>query len=191
MATLPKLSVAFTAMVSDPAVPSVSLSVARSLFNSLSEPVMVRCVRCCRRPPVADSTPLLSLSFTVNVSPLAAPSPPRPRRRSLSPRTDRLRPRHRDHRRPVAVTAIVFAVATLPKLSSGFTAMVSEPRPRRRCPSASPGRCSTSLSETSIKVVVVPLLGGRAVPPCRRQQPIAVAHRHRKVSPLWRRSPPR
>ena len=87
-------------MLSGPAVPSVSLSVARSLFNSLSEPGNGQVGRAVAgRRPVADSTPLLSPSFTVNVSPLAAPSPPRPRRRSSSPRRHRLRPRHRDHRR--------------------------------------------------------------------------------------------
>ena len=43
-ALLPKLSVAFSVMVSAPAVLSVSVSVPRSVFTCASEPVMVRLV---------------------------------------------------------------------------------------------------------------------------------------------------
>ena len=73
---MPKLSVTVTAMVSVPAVPLVSLSDARSLFNVASETLLMnRSVvsLLASVAPVADSNPVLSFSSTEKVSPLAAP----------------------------------------------------------------------------------------------------------------------
>ena len=66
-------------MVSDPAVPSVSLSVKRSAFTSASVPLMVRVVPApdtvFPAPPVlvAESTPWVSVSVAVKVSPVVLP----------------------------------------------------------------------------------------------------------------------
>ena len=83
VATLLKPSDAFSVMISGVsvgvAVVSVSFSVARSAFTSLSVPLMVRVVPGLDTvfpvPPVsvADSTPLLSCSVTVKISPVVAP----------------------------------------------------------------------------------------------------------------------
>ena len=76
---LPKPSVAVTVMLSVPAVPSVSVSVARSAFTSVSVPLMVRVVpgldTVFPAPPVsvADSTPCVSASVTVKISPTVLP----------------------------------------------------------------------------------------------------------------------
>ena len=79
MALWPRLSVAVTVILSVPGVVSVSVSVVRSAFTWLSVPTMVRVcpsgVLVIVPPPpvadvIADSTPFLSLSVTVKISPL-------------------------------------------------------------------------------------------------------------------------
>ena len=82
-------------------------------------------------PPVndvfADSTPWVSLSVTVKISPAVAPLSVR-----LTPviavawPTRRLRPRHSNHRRRVP-SHRSSACALLPKLSVTFTVMLSGP----------------------------------------------------------------
>ena len=69
---LPRLSVAFSVMVSEPAVGSVSLSVPSAALTWASVPWMVRFLPAALTvaPPLpdADSVPLASLTVTVNVS---------------------------------------------------------------------------------------------------------------------------
>ena len=141
-------------------------------------------------PPVAVSTPLLSPTVAVNVSPLVAPVSA-----TLMPAIVVgaatlivCAPGTVITGDVVAVTAIVFAVATLPKLSLAFTVRVSEPA----APSVS-DRLARSVfsvaSDNPVKVSVCPLFDSAAG---RRQHPIAVAHRRReRLAHWWRRSPPR
>ena len=76
----PRLSVAFTVIVSEPADASRSASVASDAFTSVSDPLIVSCVLPSARVTVsapdceALSAPLVSFSTTVNVSPASAPA---------------------------------------------------------------------------------------------------------------------
>ncbi len=62
--------------MSVPVTPSVSVSVAKSLFTWVSEPVIVRLVVPAPETPVplADRTPFVSASVTVKVSPPVLPA---------------------------------------------------------------------------------------------------------------------
>ena len=77
VATLPKLSVAFTVMVSVPGVLSVSLSVPRAVLTAPRDPVIVTLLLSLfdtpAEPGVTVSSPLVSATMTVNVSPAVVP----------------------------------------------------------------------------------------------------------------------
>ena len=75
---MPKLSSAFSEIVSTARLLSVSLSDPRAAFTCVSVPLMVRVVllepvTVAPPPPEADSRPLVSVSVTVNVSLTVAP----------------------------------------------------------------------------------------------------------------------
>ena len=108
---MPKLSVAFTVMVSGPGVRAVRVSQRRQVGVDLAQRAADGQGRpgldtvCRRRRSVADSTPLLSVSVTVKVSPVVSPlsdrltpviaSPGRPRSSGRRRRRNR---RHAVHR---------------------------------------------------------------------------------------------
>ena len=137
-------------------------------------------------PPVADSNPLVSLSSTVNVSPhMAAPlsvtpstaivvALPTPMVCAPAPQSPAPRRRHRNG----------LGVATLPKLSPAFTAMVSGPlrcravgvlqRARSLFNWPACRRWSGRSSPRRSRVAAPRSAGGR------RQQTVAVLQRHRE-----------
>lgn len=71
IAVPPWLSDAFSVMVSDGVVASVSDSVPSAVFTAANEPLMVRLAVPLPVAPVADSLPFVSDSVTVKVSPFA------------------------------------------------------------------------------------------------------------------------
>src|SRR5665213_3434423 len=129
-AAAPKLSVALTVMVSPPAVALVSVRLARSWFKSLSEtPVMVMLVPAALKP-VAESTPLVSLTATEKVS----GEPVLPVSETITPPIVAAvstpivwDPGTAMAGRPLVVTAMDWLAAAAPKLSLALTMMVSEP----------------------------------------------------------------
>src|SRR5665213_171930 len=157
-AALPKLSVAGTVMVSDPAVPLVSVRLARSVLRVFSEtPLTVMLVPAALKP-VADKTPWVSLTVAEKVSGAAV----LPVSETLTPPIAValptpmiLAPGTAINGRPLTVTATVLAAAALPKLSVAWTVMVSLPA----VPSVSE-RLARSvlrvLRETPLTVMLVP-----------------------------------
>ena len=133
-ATPPKLSVALTVIGLEPAVPSVSVSVASAAFTSVNVPDTVRSVAV--PPTVAPcalampSTPLESVSVTLKVS-----LPVDPASEILMPEivailftpTTVAVPGTVITGTVPAVTAMVLCVATLPKLSVALILIVSAP----------------------------------------------------------------
>src|SRR5665213_1126472 len=157
-AALPKLSVAGTVMVSDPAVPLVSVRLARSVLRVLREtPLTVMLVPAALKP-VADRTPWVSLTVAEKVS----GAPVLPVSETLTPPIAAALPTAMVlaagaaiNGRPLTVTATVLAAAALPKLSVAWTVMVSLPA----VPSVSE-RLARSvlrvLRETPLTVMLVP-----------------------------------
>ena len=131
VAALPKLSLAVSVIVSGPAELSVSFSVPRSAFTWLSVPLMTRSVELLPDvAPLADSNPLLSFSVTVKVSlPVVLPVSARltPAIAVAVPSATVCAPGTAITGAPFTVTAIVAAVALLPKLSLALTVIVSGP----------------------------------------------------------------
>src|SRR5580658_1362397 len=191
VATLPKLSVALTVMVSEPGVPSVSLSVPRAVLTCVSEPLIVTLVPGPETlaPPalLADSTPCVSATVTVNVSPLVVVLPLSSR---LPPGIEAALPTPIVSGvsavitgRPLTVIAVVVGVATLPKLSVALTVMVSEPA----VPSVSlsvPRAVLTALSDPEIVTSLLPLFATLAAPAVTDSSPMLSATVTVNVSPL-------
>src|SRR5665213_665543 len=157
-AALPKLSVAWAAMVSLPAVPSVSERLARSVLRVFSEtPLTVMLVPAALKP-VADKTPWVSLTVAEKVSGAAV----LPVSETLTPPIAValptpmiLAPGTAINGRPLTVTATVLAAAALPKLSVAWTVMVSLPA----VPSVSERLARSVLSwvrEMPLTVMLVP-----------------------------------
>src|SRR5665213_965195 len=155
---LPKLSVAWTVMVSDPAVPLVSVRLARSVLRVFSEtPLTVMLVPAALKP-VADKTPWVSLTVAEKVS--GAPVLPvsetlTPPIAVALPTPMILAPGTAINGRPLTVTATVLAAAALPKLSVAWTVMVSVPA----TPSVSERLARSVLSwvrEMPLTVMLVP-----------------------------------
>jgi hypothetical protein len=132
-AALPRLSVAFSVIVSDGVVPSVSLRVPRAKFTCVSEPLIVSVVPgpdTLAPPPVlADSTPLVSFTVTENVSFVVVPLSDR-----LTPETGAALPTPTLSvdgaaitGNPLTVTPTAPAIAVLPNPSVAFSVIEAAP----------------------------------------------------------------